>query len=52
LALALHELTSGRPKILVANRDLDTGARVAAGGYRPMHETYAKLLGRITANPA
>ena len=52
LALALHELTSGRPKILVANRDLDTGARVAAGGYRLMDETYDKLLGRITANPA
>jgi len=31
------------------NRDLDTGAKVRPGGYRLTDQTYAKLLGKITA---
>jgi hypothetical protein len=31
------------------NRDLDTGDKVRPGGYRLTDQTYAKLLGKITA---
>jgi hypothetical protein len=39
------------PAGLVANRDLDTGARVLPGGYKLTDETYAKLLARIVKDP-
>ncbi|HXR74578.1 MAG TPA: zinc dependent phospholipase C family protein [Bryobacteraceae bacterium] len=52
MLLALRQLAIGRPGILVANRDLDTGARLVPGGYRLTDETYAKLLDRITRDPA
>jgi len=52
MVLALRQLATARPQILVANRDLDTGARLAPGGYPLTDETYAKLLGRITRDPA
>ena len=38
-------------KVLV-NRDLDTGARVMPGTYRLTDQTYAKLVGELTKNPA
>jgi len=50
--LALHQLATARPQILVANRDLDTGARLAPGGYPLTDQTYAKLLERISRDPA
>lgn len=36
----------------VPNLDLDTGARVKPGAYRLTDETYAKLVGIVTRNPA
>ena len=39
------------PPVVLANRDLDTGALVRPGGYRLTDETYAELLHRITAEP-
>jgi hypothetical protein len=35
---------------ILANRDLDTGAKVRPGGYRLTDETYAKLLREVTHN--
>ena len=52
MVLALRQLATARPQILMANRDLDTGARLVPGGYPLTDETYAKLLDRITRNPA
>jgi hypothetical protein len=40
------------PASLVPNRDLDTGQRVVPGGYRLTDATYAKLLARLTRDPA
>ena len=37
---------------MLADRDLDTGARVAPGGYPLTDQTYAKLLGRMTKDPS
>ena len=37
--------------LALANRDLDTGALVRPGAYKLTDETYATLLGRITAQP-
>ena len=36
---------------MLADRDLDTGARVTPGGYPLTDKTYAKLLERITKHP-
>ena len=52
MVLALRQLATARPQVLVANRDLDTGARLVPGGYPLTDETYAKLLDRITRDPA
>ena len=35
----------------LANRDLDTGDKVAPGAYRLTDQTYANLLERLTSNP-
>jgi hypothetical protein len=43
--------TVNLPASLVPNRDLDTGKRVAAGGYVLTDQTYVKLLFRITKDP-
>ena len=40
------------PASLVPNRDLDTGQRVAPGGYPLTDDTYARLLARVTRDPA
>ena len=40
-----------KPHQTLANRDLDTGAPVRPGAYRLTDETYAKLLGRLVADP-
>ena len=49
---ALQKLGS-EPKTLIAlpNIDLDTGHHVKRGEYRRTDETYARLLGRLTAVP-
>ena len=52
MAAALRQLATARPEILVANRDLDTGERLAPGGYPLTDQTYAKLLERITRDPS
>ncbi len=39
------------PHQSLPNRDLDTGMRVRAGGYRLTDETYAKLLHLLVADP-
>ncbi len=51
---ALRKATEGMDGEIakVADRDLDTGAEVRPGGYRLTDETYAKLLGVLTRNPA
>ena len=47
----LHQSPSEKPEITMKldNRDLDTGYVVQPGGYPLTDETYAKLLGLITA---
>ena len=40
------------PPVILANRDLDTGALLRPGAYALTDETYATLLQRITADPA
>jgi len=40
------------PASLVPNRDLDTGRRVTPGGYPLTDATYARLLARVTRDPA
>jgi hypothetical protein len=38
-------------ELKLANRDLDTGAKVRPGAYRLTDQTYAQLLRKITENP-
>jgi hypothetical protein len=49
LSQALGQL--GTVQESIPNLDLDTGAKVRPGGYRLTDQTYAALLGRITAQP-
>lgn len=49
----LHQAPTENPELTMKldNRDLDTGYIVQPGGYPLTDETYAKLLGVITAKP-
>jgi hypothetical protein len=40
------------PAVLLPNLDLDTGQRVVPGGYPLTDKTYAKLLAKVTQDPA
>ena len=40
------------PAVLLPNRDLDTGQRVVPGGYALTDKTYARLLIKVTQDPA
>ena len=40
-----------KPRILLQNRDLDTGNPVRPAGYRLTDDTYADLLHRLAATP-
>jgi hypothetical protein len=40
------------PAVLLPNLDLDTGERVVPGGYPLTDKTYAKLLAKVTQDPA
>jgi hypothetical protein len=46
------EVSSDDLAAVLPDRDLDTGARVRPGGYPLTDKTYAKLLAKITKNPA
>ena len=50
----LHQFPAETPEAVLEldNRDLDTGYIVQPGGYPLTDETYAKLLGLITAKPS
>jgi hypothetical protein len=51
LAVALQRLMGTQLDAGLADRDLDTGQRVVAGGYPLTDKTYAQLLARITKVP-
>jgi hypothetical protein len=44
--------TSASGELVLANLDLDTGAKVVPGAYRLTDVTYAKLLHKVTQEPA
>ncbi|HKD08572.1 MAG TPA: zinc dependent phospholipase C family protein [Bryobacteraceae bacterium] len=52
VAVPAHDSGVTLPASLVPNRDLDTGQRVVPGGYPLTDATYARLLARVTRDPA